>query len=98
MVPIKEYRLSCLFNCAERHGVAADISDPEAWAASARAAEASFGEVDIVVNNAAFYPTTRSITSILKPGAKRCPSISLLFLVSRAICSGDTTRRFRDAS
>jgi 3-oxoacyl-[acyl-carrier protein] reductase len=37
-------------------GVAADVSDPDGWAAVARAAESAFGDVDIVVNNAAFYP------------------------------------------
>ena len=37
-------------------GVAADVSDPGGWAAIARSAEEAFGGVDIVVNNAAFYP------------------------------------------
>ena len=37
-------------------GVAADVSDPNGWAAIARAAETSFGDVGIVVNNAAYYP------------------------------------------
>ncbi|MBM7049210.1 SDR family NAD(P)-dependent oxidoreductase [Rhizobium lusitanum] len=37
-------------------GVDADVSDPAGWAAIARAAEAAFGDVDIVVNNAAYYP------------------------------------------
>ncbi|RWX74702.1 SDR family oxidoreductase [Neorhizobium lilium] len=37
-------------------GVAADVSDPDGWVAVARAAEAAFGDVDIVVNNAAYYP------------------------------------------
>ncbi|CAN5416851.1 SDR family NAD(P)-dependent oxidoreductase [soil metagenome] len=35
-------------------GVAADVSDPSGWADIARAAE-DFGEVDIVINNAAYY-------------------------------------------
>ena len=37
-------------------GVAADVADPDGWEAIARAAEEAFGGVDIVVNNAAFYP------------------------------------------
>lgn len=37
-------------------GVAADVSNPEDWAAIGRAAAQAFGEVDIVVNNAAYYP------------------------------------------
>ncbi len=37
-------------------GVAADVSDPGGWAAIAQAAKDAFGGVDIVVNNAAFYP------------------------------------------
>ncbi len=36
-------------------GVAADVSAADGWVKIARAAEA-FGEVDIVINNAAFYP------------------------------------------
>jgi 3-oxoacyl-[acyl-carrier protein] reductase len=44
-------------------GVAADVSDPAGWAAIAQAAEASFGDVDIVVNNAAYYPN-RSIDDL----------------------------------
>lgn len=36
-------------------GVAADVSDPSGWAAIAGAAE-DFGGVDIVINNAAYYP------------------------------------------
>ena len=36
--------------------VAADVSDPQGWAAIGQAAQQKFGEVDIVVNNAAFYP------------------------------------------
>jgi NAD(P)-dependent dehydrogenase (short-subunit alcohol dehydrogenase family) len=38
-------------------GVAADVSDPGGWAAIAREAAKTFGGVDIVVNNAAFYPS-----------------------------------------
>lgn len=37
-------------------GVAADVSDPDDWANIARAANEAFGDVSIVVNNAAFYP------------------------------------------
>jgi NAD(P)-dependent dehydrogenase (short-subunit alcohol dehydrogenase family) len=37
-------------------GVAADVSDPQGWAKVARSAEAAFGDVGVVVNNAAFYP------------------------------------------
>ena len=37
-------------------GVAADVSDPRGWATIERAAQDAFGGVDIVVNNAAFYP------------------------------------------
>lgn len=37
-------------------GVAADVSSPEGWAAIERAAARAFGDVDIVVNNAAYYP------------------------------------------
>jgi len=37
-------------------GVIADVSMPEGWAAIARTANESFGGVDIVVNNAAYYP------------------------------------------
>lgn len=37
-------------------GVQADVSDPAGWSAIASAAEAAFGQVDIVVNNAAYYP------------------------------------------
>ena len=37
-------------------GVAADVSSPEGWAAIEQAAAAAFGDVDIVVNNAAYYP------------------------------------------
>ena len=37
-------------------GVAADVSDPNGWAAIGRVAHEAFGGVDIVVNNAAFYP------------------------------------------
>ncbi|MFZ6676182.1 SDR family NAD(P)-dependent oxidoreductase [Undibacterium sp. Xuan67W] len=37
-------------------GVAADVSDPDGWAAIARVAEETFGQVDIVINNAAYYP------------------------------------------
>jgi 3-oxoacyl-[acyl-carrier protein] reductase len=48
---------------ADAIGVAADVSNPVGWAAIARAAEASFGDVDIVVNNAAFYPN-RSIDDL----------------------------------
>ena len=44
-------------------GVAADVSDPQGWAAIAQATEAAFGHVDIVVNNAAFYPN-RSIDDL----------------------------------
>lgn len=37
-------------------GIAGDVSVPECWNAVATAAQAAFGDVDIVVNNAAFYP------------------------------------------
>lgn len=37
-------------------GVIADVSTQEGWAAIAKAAKDAFGDVDIVVNNAAFYP------------------------------------------
>lgn len=37
-------------------GVAADVSDPDGWALIDQRANAAFGSVDIVVNNAAFYP------------------------------------------
>ena len=37
-------------------GVAADVSTPDGWAAIAREAEAAFGDVTIVINNAAYYP------------------------------------------
>ncbi|WAC48230.1 SDR family NAD(P)-dependent oxidoreductase [Asticcacaulis sp. SL142] len=37
-------------------GVAADVSDPLGWAAIDMAAKEAFGDVDIVVNNAAYYP------------------------------------------
>lgn len=37
-------------------GVAADVSSPEGWAAIGRAAAEAFGDVGIVVNNAAYYP------------------------------------------
>jgi NAD(P)-dependent dehydrogenase (short-subunit alcohol dehydrogenase family) len=37
-------------------GVAADVSTPDGWAAIAREAEAAFGDVNIVINNAAYYP------------------------------------------
>lgn len=37
-------------------GVAGDVSVPDCWEAVAKAAQAAFGDVDIVVNNAAFYP------------------------------------------
>ena len=36
--------------------VAADVADPAGWAAIAQAAATAFGGVDIVVNNAAYYP------------------------------------------
>lgn len=36
--------------------VAADVSSPDGWAAIERAAAAAFGDVGIVVNNAAYYP------------------------------------------
>lgn len=41
---------------AHATGVAADVSTPEGWAAIERAATAAFGDVGIVVNNAAYYP------------------------------------------
>ena len=37
-------------------GVAADVSSPAGWAAIERAAADAFGDVSIVVNNAAYYP------------------------------------------
>src|ERR1700736_541778 len=37
-------------------GAIADVSTPEGWVAIARAAKEAFGDVDIVVNNAAYYP------------------------------------------
>lgn len=37
-------------------GVEADVSEPAGWAAIGAAAEAAFGTVEIVVNNAAYYP------------------------------------------
>ena len=41
---------------AKAIGVAADVADPRGWAAIERAAKEAFGDVDIVVNNAAYYP------------------------------------------
>lgn len=38
-------------------GVAGDVSDPAGWAAIAAAAETTFSGADIVMNNAARYPT-----------------------------------------
>ena len=40
-------------------GVSADVADPRGWAAIERAAMDAFGDVDIVVNNAAYYPNHR---------------------------------------
>ena len=37
-------------------GVAADVSDPHGWDTIGRVAMETFGDVGIVVNNAAFYP------------------------------------------
>ncbi|MBY0412758.1 MAG: SDR family oxidoreductase, partial [Bdellovibrionales bacterium] len=37
-------------------GVIADVSTPEGWEQIAKVAADSFGDVDIVVNNAAYYP------------------------------------------
>lgn len=37
-------------------GVVADVSTPAAWSTIAKAASEAFGDVDIVVNNAAYYP------------------------------------------
>ena len=56
--------------------VAADVSNPEGWAAVAWAAEAAFGEVDIVVNNAAYYPNF-SIDALNIETWKRTMSVNL---------------------
>lgn len=40
-------------------GVVADVSSPAGWAQIAKAASDAFGDVDIVVNNAAYYPNHR---------------------------------------
>ncbi len=57
-------------------GIAADVSNPDDWAKIAFAAEHNFGEVDIVVNNAAYYPN-RSIQDLDLETWRRTLSVNL---------------------
>ncbi len=57
-------------------GVAADVSEPDGWVSIANAARQAFGEVDIVVNNAAYYPN-RSIDDLDLDTWHRTMSVNL---------------------
>ena len=75
--------------------VAADVSDPQGWAAIGRAAQQKFGEVDIVVNNAAFYPH-RSIDELDLDTWRRTMSVNLdaHYLSAKQFVPGMRRRRW----